>query len=73
MCKVMWFNVLRVDCVLLFTRGYCEQVPDGNDEVHPDIEDGFQEVGIDDELTGFSECLASCLWFLVQARFVQSW
>ena len=54
---------MRVDCVLFFTRGYCEQAPDGNDEVHPDIEDGFEEVGID-ELAGFSEAWPRVCGFL---------
>ena len=48
---------------MLFTRGYCEQAPDGNDEVHPEIEDGFEEVGID-ELAGFSEAWPRVCGFL---------
>ena len=54
---------MRVDCVWLFTRGYCEKAPDGNDEVHPQIEDGFEEVGID-ELAGFSEAWLRVCGFL---------
>ena len=48
---------------MFFTRGYCEQAPDGNDEVHPDIEDGFEEVGID-ELVVFSEAWPRVCGFL---------
>ena len=48
---------------MLFARGYCEQAPDGNDEVHPDIEDGFEEVGID-ELVVFSEARLRVCGFL---------
>ena len=54
---------MRVDCVWLFTRGYCEQALDGNDEVHPEIEDGFEEVGID-ELASFSEAWLRVCGFL---------
>ena len=48
---------------MFFTRGYCEQAPDGNDEVHPEIEDGFEEAGID-ELVVFSEAWLRVCGFL---------